>query len=197
MKFLRNRQEMEHTLILLHHDGRSIRELSRQFHLGRNTVRRILRAHAQRRDSGHDLLIPLRAGLKRASKLDAFDPEIKNLLEKYPDITGLRIYEELKEMGYPGGISILRERLEKLRAPAREPVIRFETEPGRQGQMDWSPYTIPFTRSGKCKVQCFSYILGFSRRQYIDFTIHRDFYSLIRRHQDAFAYFGGVPRDCL
>ncbi len=42
MKFLRNRQELEHTLILMHHEGGSIRELSRQFHLGRNTVRRIL-----------------------------------------------------------------------------------------------------------------------------------------------------------
>ena len=194
MKFLHNRQELEQALILMHHEGRSIRELSRQFHLGRNTVRRILRAHAQRRDRGHDVLTKR---LRRASKLDEFDPEIKNLLEKYPDITGLRIYEELKEAGYPGGISILRERLKKLRAPDREPVIRFETEPGRQGQMDWSPYTIPFTCSGKSQVQCFSYILGFSRRQYIDFTTHRDFYSLIRRHQDAFQYYGGVPKECL
>jgi transposase len=197
MKFIRNRKELEHSLILMHHEGRPIRELSRQFQLGRNTVRRILRAHAQRRDSGHEALIPLRAGLKRVSKLDGFAPEIKKLLDKYPKITGLRIYEELKEMGYPGGISILRERLKQLRAPDREPVIRFETEPGRQGQMDWSPYTIPFTRSGKSQVQCFSYILGFSRRQYIDFTIRHDFYSLIRRHQDAFQYFGGVPRECL
>ena len=113
MKFIRDRQELEHTLILMHHEGRSIRELSRQFHLGRNTVRRILRAHAQRRDSGHDVLTKR---LKRASKLDGFDPEIKKLLEKYPDITGLRIYEELKEAGYSGGISILRERLKKLTA---------------------------------------------------------------------------------
>ena len=194
MKFLRNRQELEHTLILMHREGRSIRELSRQLHLGRNTVRRILRAHAQKRDSGHDLLTKR---LKRASKLDRFAPEIQKLLNKYPKITGVRIYEELKEGGYPGGISILRERLKRLRAPDREPVIRFETEPGRQGQMDWSPYTISFTRSGKGKVQCFSYILGFSRRQYIDFTTRRDFYNLIRRHQDAFEYFGGVPRECL
>lgn len=197
MNFIRNRQELEQTLILMHHEGRSIRELSRQFHLGRNTVRRILRAHAQRRDCGHDRLIPLRLGLRRASKLEEFDPEIKKLLEKYPNITGLRIYEELKEMGYAGGISILRERLKKLRPPKRDPVIRFETDPGQQGQMDWSPYTIPFTRSGKSQVQCFSYILGFSRRQYIDFTTHRDFYSLIRRHQDAFQYYGGVPKECL
>jgi transposase len=194
MNFIRNRQEFEHTLILMHQEGRSIRDLSRQFHLGRNTVRRILRAHAQRRDRGHERLTKR---LTRASKLDGFAAEIKRLLEKYPNITGLRIYEELKEMGYPGGISILRERLKKWRVPVREPVIRFETEPGRQGQMDWSPYTIPFARSGKCQVQCFSYILGFSRRQYIDFTTHHDFYSLIRRHQDAFQYYGGVPKECL
>jgi len=194
MKLIHNRQELEHMLILMHHEGRSIRELCREFHLGRNTLRRILRAHAQRRDSGHDVLTKK---LRRASKLDEFDPEIKKLLEKYPNITGLRIYEELKEMGYAGGISILRERLKRLRPPKREPVIRFETEAGQQGQMDWSPYTIPFTRSGKSQVQCFSYILGFSRRQYIDFTTRRDFYSLIRRHQDAFQYYGGVPKECL
>ena len=194
MQLIHNRQELEQALILMHHEGRSIRELSRQFRLGRNTLRRILRAHARRRDRGHEVLAKR---LTRASKLDEFDLEIRRLLEKYPKITGLRIYEELKEAGYSGGISILRERLKKLRPPEREPVIRFETEAGRQGQMDWSPYTIPFTRTGKSQVQCFSYILGFSRRQYIDFTTYRDFYTLIRRHQDAFQYYGGVPKECL
>jgi transposase len=194
MKFIRDRSELEHTLITMHNEGWSIRELQRQFQIGRNTVRRILRAHDDRRNSGHDVL---KKKLKRASKLHAFEPEIKRLLEKYPLITGVRIYEELKGAGYAGGISILKERLAKLRAPQREPVIRFETESGRQGQMDWSPYTINFTRTGKCQVQCFSYILGFSRRQYIDFTLRHDFYSLIRRHQDTFQYYGGVPRECL
>ncbi len=194
MKFIHDRQELEQSLILMHQEGRSIRELCRDFHLGRNTIRRILRAHARRRDVGHDLLTKR---LTRASKLDPFDSQIRKLLEKYPKITGVRIYEELKEAGYCGGISILRERLHKLRPSDREPVIRFETDPGQQGQMDWSPYTISFTRTGKSQVQCFSYILGFSRRQYIDFTIRHDFYSLIRRHQDAFGYFGGVPRECL
>jgi len=128
MKLIHNRQELEQTLILLHHEGRSIRQLCRQFHLGRNTVRRILRSHAQRRDCGHEMLAQR---LRRTSKLDGFNPEIKKLLEKYPNITGLRIYEELKEAGYSGGISILRERLKKLRPPKRDPVMRFETEPGQ------------------------------------------------------------------
>ena len=194
MKFIRNRNELEHTLITMHNEGRSIRELQRQFQIGRNTVRRILRAHEDRRNNGHDVL---KKTQKRASKLDAFEPEIERLLEKYPRITCVRIFEELKDAGYEGGMSILKEKVAEMRIPEREPVIRFETDPGVQGQQDWSPYTINFKRTGKCQVQCFSYILGFSRRQYIDFTVRHDFYSLIRRHQDAFQYFGGVPRECL
>lgn len=195
MKFIHNRSELEHTLITMHKEGWSIRQLSRRFQIGRNTVRRILRAHKGRREGGHDLL--KNRPLRRASKLDEFEPKIKKLLSKYPRITGVRIYEDLKEAGYTGGVTILRERLSELRKPQREPVIRFETEPGKQGQMDWSPYTINFKRTGKSRVQCFSYILGFCRRQYIDFTVRHDFYSLIRRHQDAFEYYGGVPRECL
>jgi transposase len=188
-----SREEFEHTLIIMYQEGWSIRSLSRYFRTSRNAIRRILRAHERRRNAGHDVLTKR---LKRASKLDAFEPEMKRILDKYPDITAVRLLEELKEAGYAGGITILRERLADLR-PHKEPVIRFETAPGRQGQMDWSPYTVPFTRTGKATVQCFSYILGFSRRQYIDFTTRRDFYSLIRRHEEAFRYYQGVPRECL
>ena len=63
--------------------------------------------------------------------------------------------------------------------------------------MDWSPYTIQFLKTGKATVQCFSYILGFSRRHFIDFTPRRDFFTLIRRHQDAFSHFTGTPAQCL
>jgi hypothetical protein len=63
--------------------------------------------------------------------------------------------------------------------------------------MDWSPYTLRFKNGGRSKVLCFSYILGFSRLQYIDFTLRRDFFTLIRRHQDAFQYYGGTPLECL
>jgi transposase len=198
VQFIRNLQELEQQLVLLHsQQGWSIRALARHFHISRNTVRRALRGHQSRRDQGH---APLPAGKidKRRSKLDQFDGQIRQLVEKYPRITGQRVFEELVAAGYTGAISILRDRLRQLRPkPKREPVIRFETEPGRQGQMDWSPYTLKFQKSGKQQVQCFSYILGFSRRQFIDFTLRRDFHTLIRRHQDAFAHFGGVPAECL
>lgn len=190
----RSQAELEQEIILRARDGWRIRALSREFGISRNTVRRILRAHGTRRQVGPPIILRRVSG---PGKLDAFKAQIKDLLARYPNITGLRIFEELKLAGYSGGITILRDYLQRVRAPRREPVIRFETGPGRQGQMDWSPYTIPFTRTGKKEVLCFSYILGFSRRHFIEFTEHRDFHTLIRRHQDAFRYFQGVPRECL
>jgi transposase len=196
--YVRNRDELEHLVVTMHAQGWTIRTLSRHFHMSRNTVRRILRKNGSQRNHGHDILAEKKRQTPRKSKLDPFLPALKKLIEDYPDITGERMCEELKILGYEGGISILRERLRAIRPkPKRDPVVRFETGPGIQGQMDWSPYTIPFARTGKAEVLCFSYVLGFSRRQYIDFTVNRKFFTLIRRHQDAFAHFEGVPRQCL
>jgi len=190
----RTRKDFEHEVIMRKRDGWTIRALSRAFQISRNTVRRILREHGAQRDSGHDVL-PKRC--PKASKLDAFEPKIKGLLEEFPDITGQRVFEELQIEGYLGGITILREYLHRHRTPEQEPIIRFETAPGHQAQMDWGLYTMKFSRTGRAKVVCFSYILGFSRRHYIDFMLKRDFFHLIRRHQDAFSHFGGVTKECL
>jgi transposase len=199
MNFIRNREELEHLLVTMHGEGWSIRGMARHFSIGRNTVRRVLRKYADRREHGHDIIrAKQKKVIVRASKLDPFEDQIKALFKDFPKITGQRVFEELRNSGYTGGISILRERMRSLRPLSKKsPVVRFETEPGLQGQMDWSPYTIDFTSTGKTKVNCFSYILGFSRRQYIDFTPRRDFFSLIRRHKDAFSHYGGVPRHCL
>jgi transposase len=196
--FVRNREEFEQHLVALHKDGWSIRGLARHFSIGRNTVRKILRKHDNQRDNGHDILHETKKKVSRPSKLDPFTGQIKEIFEEYPGLSGQRVFEKLQASGYDGGISILRERLRILRpSPKKTPIVRFETEPGLQGQMDWSPYTIKFTHSKKILINCFSYILGFSRRQYIDFTPRRDFYTLIRRHQDVFNHFGGVPQHCL
>jgi transposase len=196
--YVKNREELEHLIITMRAEGWTIRGLSRHFQMGRNTLRRIVRKKDSERNEGHDILRQKRRQALRRSKLDPFLPAMKELLEKYPEMTAKRLYEELSVQGYEGGISILRDRFRKLHPKGkRNPVMRFETDPGVQGQMDWSPYTIPFTRSGKAEVLCFSYILGFSRRQYIDFTTNRKFFTLIRRHQDAFHHFQGVPKQCL
>jgi len=195
--FVRDRQDLEHQIIILYAQGWAIRALARRFDMGRNTIRRIIRKNRDRRDEGHDVLEKSKP-VRRKSKLDAFRPLIKELVDTYPNITGVRVYEELVADGFDGGDTIVTDYLRKIRRrPKKEPVVRFETEPGQQGQMDWSSYTLSFTRTGRQMVQCFSYVLGFSRRHYIDFTEDHKFFTLIRRHQDAFAHFAGVPKSCL
>lgn len=195
-RYIRSREELENLLITMHRQGWSIRALCRHFGMGRNSVRRILRGNAQRRDKGCDVLAAGRVA--RKTKIAPYLDLMKQILEEFPEITGVRMHEKLMDAGFDGGKTIVFDRLRQLRPKSkREPVVRFETGPGEQAQMDWSPYTIAFTREGKRTVLCFSYILGFSRRQYIDFTENRRFFTLIRRHQDAFSYFGGVPETCL
>lgn len=193
----RNREELEHLVVTRHRAGWSGRALARDLRISRNTVRDILDRHRQNREKGHDLVVKA-PQVPRASKLDEHVSRIEDLLEEYPRITGQRVFEELQAAGYTGGITILRERLAKLRPePKRDPTARFETPPGKQGQMDWSPYRVKLRSGQFLQVLCFSYILGYSRRHFVDFVERRDFFTLIRRHQAAFEHFGGAPEQCL
>ncbi len=47
------------------------------------------------------------------------------------------------------------------------------------------------------KLYCFLMILGYSRMQYIEFVTYMSTNTLIRRHQNAFRYFGGYPEEIL
>src|SRR5262245_7260116 len=173
--------------------GASLRRIARELHVSYHSVRRTLREIEQARSG-----CPLPQPAPRCSQLDTFEPAIRDLLARYPDITAQRVLEELRGHGYTGGYTVLSERVRQLRPrPAVTPVRRFETAPGLQAQMDYSTYDLDFSDEGRRRVHAFSYVLGYSRRQYLRFVETQDFATTVREPVRAFEHLGRVAATCL
>ena len=63
--------------------------------------------------------------------------------------------------------------------------------------MDYSTYDLDFTGEGRRRVHAFSYVLGYSRRQYLRFVEAQDMATTLREHVRAFEHLGGVAATCL
>lgn len=187
-----------HEIVSRWQNGQSMRGIAESLGVNRKRVAKIIREHRAARESGSspaDLPKPPR---RRGSKLDPFEESLQQLLARYPNITVVRMLQELRRQGYEGGYTILRQRMNELRVrPQQEPVMRFETPPGKQAQMDWAVYEIDFTHEGRRRVNLFSYVLSYSRRQYLHFTPQQDFDTTIRQHIRAFEHLQGVAATCL
>mgnify|MGYP001565441165 CR=1 FL=1 len=135
--------------------------------------------------------LPPRA--KTPPKLSRFLPLVEDLARK--DLNAPRILRELRARGYTGGLSVLKERLHRLRGPRSRPqkvYTRFETPPAEEGQMDWSPYRLPI--GGHPTIaHCFSLILAYSRRLWIGFFRNEKLPTLLHAHVEALTYHGGCP----
>jgi transposase len=107
-----------------------------------------------------------------------------------------RILREMRERGYTGGPTILKDFLRTLgphRPPPSRTFHRFETRPGEEGQSDWSPYRVTITNR-ETIVHAFSLILGFCRRLFVAFFRDERLPTLLWAHQEAFLYHGGLCR---
>ncbi len=72
------------------------------------------------------------------------------------------------------------------------PVVRFETAPGEQMQVDWA-----VIRCGADRLSVFVATLGWSRAAYIEFVSDERLETLLSCHEHVFLAFGGVPREVL
>jgi transposase len=187
-------EEIRHEIVRRHQGGSSIRRIARDLLLARQTVQAVLRRWDAERIGPAPSAVPRR----RPSALDAYDDAIRQWLARYPDITVTRLLEELRAVGFTGRYTILYERVRALRPqPLRDPVVRFETDPAAQAQMDYSTYDLDFAGSGRRRVHLFSYLLSYSRRQYLRFVDGQDLPTTLREHVRAFEHLGGVARTCL
>lgn len=174
----------------LHGQGHSMRAIARLTGHARTTVQRTL--HPEMREP------PRKRG--RKSGLEPFKDYLR---ERYltTGLSGVRLSEEIKQMGYRGAVDAVQRFLKQLDAPRAallKATVRFETPPGEQAQVDWAEtgYYLD-EESRRRKVYAFVMLLSFSRMLYVEWTTRMHLAELIGCHQRAFAFFGGWTRRIL
>lgn len=106
--------------------------------------------------------------------------------------------KRLRRAGYTGRMTILREYAAGIRKRVTtEAIIRFETEPGFQAQVDWKELGRRTVDGRVVKLCAFVMLLGYSRRPFIWFTTSMRSAVLLACMRRAFEHFGGVVREVL
>jgi transposase len=135
------------------------------------------------------------------SPIGPFEAFLRERVGRFPELTGRRLWRELREIGFEGGYSTVTEFLRGVR-PAPEPAPferRFETPPGRQAQVDFAFFKVAFTDAPGAEriVWLFSLVLGHSRMMWARFVTRQDLATVLRCHVAAFEALGGVPEQIL
>ena len=183
------------TRMLLRHyleQGTSKSALARQLGVSRDTIYRWIRDGELDRDLEAETV---RYGPRPPvpTKLDPYKPIIEARLAAYPELSAVRLLDEIRAAGYAGGYSQLKAFVQRVRpTPVAEPVVRFETPAGRQAQVDFARFRFAWGVRYALLV-----VLGYSRLLWCRFYPRQDMATLIDGLEDAFLAFGGVPQELL
>jgi transposase len=178
-------QEQTVEIRVLSRQGKGIREIARELGVSRITARRYLKDPKRRRYGPHEP-----RSTKLASHLEYLHLRIEAARPQWIPATVL--LREIRERGYTGGISILKDYLAPLKRGEPEPVVRFETAPGGQMQADFT-----VVRKGRDPLLAFVATLGYSRASFVRFTVGEDARTLSECLRESLLYFGGVPQNVL
>lgn len=171
---------------LLKKHGFSLRQIAKEVGCAVNTVRR------QLAETGVPTYV---RKVLRPTKLAPYEVYLRTRQESAKPlwIPATVLMREIAERGYQGGASQLRAFMRTLKPKlAPDPVVRFETAPGEQLQVDWVEF-----RKGANPLHAFCATLGFSRASYVEFVSDMKVQTLVGCHERAFKAFGGVPKRVL
>jgi len=133
----------------------------------------------------------------RTSKLDRFRKYVESRLDRF-DLPATVLLAELRERGYEGGVTIVRELVARIKDRHTQRVVdRFETEPGRQAQVDWASCGTIWHHGRRRRLSLLVVVLGYSRMIWARFVVSERRPVLAALLEDAFAELGGVPRELL
>lgn len=178
--------EKRKAIFLLHEEGMSVRQIARQLHVARNTVRAIV---AERGETPTTV---------RKDKIQ-MDPELLERLYRECDGFVQRVHEKLTEeekieVKYSTLTRMLRELGISGQQKAR--CDRVPDEPGAEMQHDTSPYTV--TLGGeRAKVVASVLYLRYSKRRYLKFYRFFNRFMMKCFFHEALMYWGYAAPICV
>jgi transposase len=173
----------------LHRQGWAQRKIARELEVDPKTVRRALCQETRQ---------AYRRSAPRATLLTGYEAFIRRRVVEV-DYNAHRLLEELRTQGYRGGYDTVKLFVRPLRAERDRLVaatLRFETAAGRQSQVDWGS-TWAQVGDTRLRGHLFVMVLGYSRRLYAEFTPDETVASLLRCHEHALDWFGGLTEEIL
>jgi transposase len=176
----------------LHRQGLSVSAIARQLEHDRKTVRKYIE---------RGLAAPAYGPREpRPTVVTPFAPYLRERIANFPELTGSRLLREIRELGYAGGYTAVKDFLRTIRPRAQQAFERrFETPPGKQAQVDFAFFRTVFTDQPGAEriVWLFSLVLGHSRMMWGRFVAHQDLQTVLRCHIAAFEALGGAPAEIL
>lgn len=172
----------------LKRQGMSVSAIAALMGWDRKTVRKYLLAPDR---------VPEYARPGTASKLEPFKGFVGERLSAgvWNAVVLLR---ELRQQGYKGGYTILKDYLQPMREASRVVAVRrFETPPGRQAQVDWGHLGALELDGEERKLWGFTFTLGYSRAMMSEAATDQKLGTVLRMHEEAFRQLGGVPEEIL
>jgi transposase len=133
-----------------------------------------------------------RHAVPRSSRLDPFKTRIVRLLESHP-YSAQQIFQRLREEGFDGGCTIVKDYVRRVRPPRREAFLKLSFAAGECAQLDWGEFGSIGVGSTRRRLSFFVMVLCYSRLMYIEFTVAQTMEHFLAAHEHAFAAFQGCP----
>ena len=162
--------------------GLTVAQIARQLHLDERTVVRWLAV---------EKFHPRRTAA-RPSKLDPFKGQIVRWLASHP-YTATQIFQRLRETGYRGGITIVKDYVRHVRPPHTPAFLTLAFAPGECAQVDWGQFGSIQVGNTRRRLSFFVMVLCYSRMLYVEFTVSETMEHFLACHANALAFFSGVP----
>ena len=171
----------------LHAEGLGKRAIARRLGIHRCTVRIALTA-------SHP---PVRSSQPRGSLIDPHRGWLMARLQQYPELSAVRLFEQLKERDYKGGYGVVKRCVAELRPRMKPAYLTLAFAPGECAQVDWGMWHNVDVAGGHRRISFFVMVLCHSRMLYAEFFLGEAMEHWLQAHRNAFTAFGGVPEQVM